>query len=67
MYTESGDNEEKEDADVAERTDELQKLDGPAQKIVRCRIRRLHYGVIKHHAQRGDAAQRIDALQTTIE
>lgn len=62
VNTESRDDEEEEDADVAKRTDELQQLYRPAKKIIRNRIGGLHHRVIEHHSERRDAAQRVNAL-----
>ena len=62
MYTESGYYEEEEDANIAIRANELERLNGPAEEIVRHQIGGLSYGVVKDHPQRRDASQRVDAL-----
>jgi hypothetical protein len=62
MDTESGDYEEEEDANVAKRANELERLNGPAEEIIWPRISGLRYCVVKDHPQRRNASQRVDAF-----
>jgi hypothetical protein len=63
VNAEAGDDEEEKDADVAERTGELDHANGILKDVVWNSLLALVNGVIQNDAESGGTSKRIDATQ----